>query len=65
MWLALVSFWVVQCLLTLENRLKCLGVVVKGVRGLSQQHNKSKSTGKPGDACINPGRESEVEVHYR
>ena len=33
--------------------------------GLSQQHNKSKSPGKTGDECINPGRESEVETHYQ
>lgn len=50
-------------LLTLENMLKCLGVVVKGGKGLSKQHNKSKSPGK-GHECTDPGREFEVERHY-
>lgn len=57
------SFWVVQCLFPVEDMLKCLGVVVKGGKGLSQQHNKSKSPGE-GDECINPGGEFEVERHY-
>lgn len=43
--------------------LKCPGVVVKGGKGLSKQHNKSKSPGK-GDECTDPGREFEVERHY-